>query len=630
MQKRLLILLLASALFGCAEGPVRPPATSVDEAPLAAEQAMQEARYDRAAMLYDRLAGQSQPPAAYEYRYRAALALFRSGLANQANEQLHLLPESRLEPALRMRIQLLRAEIPLKRDPELSLLLLQRPAAEEQQLVEAPELYADYYQLRGRALSRIGRHLEAAREYIVRELYLLGPEQVENNQLAIWQSLSLVSPQQLREHTMQPPPDVLSGWLELIQLSRDYSLNPAEMQQRQMSWRQRYTGHPAGESLLQMLLERSRELAERPANIALLLPLSGRFAPAAQAIQDGLLAAYYQDPLRTGITLHIYDSGDEPWQAEQAYQQAISEGAEFVIGPLDKEAVERLARQPQLPVPTLALNYSGPAGNSQLYQFTLSPEDEAREVAERAWQQGYSRAAVLLPKSSLGDRLAASFAERWQELGGSIASENRFDNDGNDFSIPIKAALNINDSEFRKRRLNQLLAGRVEFIPRRRQDVDFIFLAAFPRQARLMRPQLKFHHAGDLPILATSHLFSGEVNRDADRDMDDILFCDMPWTLDSETPQQPLRQQHADSFRRHAGQLQRLVALGLDAYQLVPLLPVLSSHRFEHYRGETGKLSVDAQHRIQRQLQWAQFSRGIPQLQEERAMDPDAQWQHTQ
>lgn len=625
MQKRLIILLLATLLFGCAEGPVRMT-VAPDDKPAAAAQAMESGNYEQAIALYSQLADSSQPPLSYEYRYLSAQAMFRAGLLNQATEQLGRLPASSLPLELRLKVQLLRAEIPLKRNPDTTLSLLQAPAVAERELPESYALYARYHQLRARAFAQMGSHLEAAREYILRELYLQDEEQIEANQLAIWQSLSLLPPRALQQQRTQPPPDVLSGWMELVEISKNYSLTPQQMEQRISRWRQRYSGHPASEQVLDMLFVRSRELAERPSNIALLLPLSGRYAAYASAVQDGLFAAYYQDPQHYNITIRIYDIGDNPAQVESAYQQAVEDGAEFVIGPLDKEAVELLADRYELPVPTLALNYARPPNNDHLYQFSLSPEDEAREVAERAWQDGYTNAATLLPQGALGDRLNEAFTQQWQELGGTIVSQQRYAPKNNDFAVPIKELLNINDSEFRKRRVSSLIAGRVEYNPRRRQDIDFIFISAYPRQARLIRPQLKFHHAGDLPILATSHLYSGEVNANADRDMDDITFCDMPWTLNADSAQSQLRRQSAAELQIYRGQLQRLVALGVDAYQLVPLLPMLESRPFEHYRGETGKLFVTENRRVLRQLLWAQFTRGTPRLQEERVLKSDGDW----
>ena len=626
MQKLLFIFLLAALLFGCAEKPVRPPLELAKDKPTAAQQALDSGNYYQAIQLYNRLAEENPPPLRYRYQYGAARAMFKAGLEQEAAQLLEQMPVAQLSPELRMQRQLLQAEIPLKRDPDLSLSLLLTPAVAENTLPERMDLYADFHLLRARAFGRLGNHLEAAREYILRELYLSDQAAIEANQLTIWQSLSLLSPEALRRLRVQPPPNALSGWMELVEIAKDYGLSPAEVQQRIRSWRARYIGHPASEQVLSLLLERSRELSTRPGNIALLLPLSGRFASAAESVLDGIFAAYYQDPLRNNITLHVYDIGDKPEQALLSYRQAVAEGAEFIIGPLDKTAVDQLAREEELPVPTLALNYARTAANTNLYQFSLAPEDEAREVVDRAFLEGYSRAAVMVPASPLGERLNNAFNERWQELGGLVVGVSRYDAASNDFSTAIKGLLNIDDSEFRKRRLQQLMGQRVEFTARRRQDIDFVFLAAFPQQARLMRPQLKFHHAGDLPILATSHLYSGVVDRDADRDMDDIVFADMPWTLGGATLQEELRRM--PELKAHRGQLQRLVAMGIDAYQLVSLVPMLESHPYERYRGETGSLQVGADHRILRQLLWARFERGQPRLLQERIMEdaPD-DWQ---
>jgi outer membrane PBP1 activator LpoA protein len=618
MQKLLFTLFLSALLLGCAEQAVRPPEMAKDK-PAAAQQALDSGNYYQAIHLFTQLADETTPPERYRYRYQAALAMFRADLGQQAAQLLDGMPVADLPPELRMERQLLQAEIPLKRDPESSLNLLLKPAVAETQLPERIDLFARFHQLRARAFGRLGNHLETAREYIQRELYLSDAASIEANQLAIWQSLSLLTPEALRRLRVQPPPDALSGWMELVEIAKNYALSPAEVRQRLESWRQRYVGHPASEQVLALLLERSRELATRPGHIALLLPLSGRFSSAAQAVLDGIFAAYYNDPLRKNITLHTYDIGEKPEQAMRSYQQAVADGAEFVIGPLDKTAVSQLARETELPIPTLALNYAETAQNPNLYQFSLAPEDEAREVANRAWQEGYTRAALMVPGTALGERLNRAFVERWQELGGLVVGERRYNAKSNDFSVPIKDLLNIDDSEFRKRRIQQLMGQRVEFTPRRRQDIDFLFLAAFPQQARLMRPQLKFHHAGDLPILATSHLYSGVVDRDADRDMDDIVFCDMPWTLDADSPLKALRAM--PELKVHRGQLQRLVAMGIDAYQIVSLVPMLESHPYERYRGETGALHVGADHRILRQLLWARFEHGQPKLLQENLME---------
>ena len=97
----------------------------------------------------------------------------------------------------------------------------------------------------------------------------------------------------------------------------------------------------------------------------------------------------------------------------------------MVIGPLDKESVAQLNRAMELEVPVLALNQVPSEGlpSPDLYQFGLSPEDEAIQVADRAWTDGFSIAVALTPAGDWGDRIASAFRERWEELGGVLAEQ---------------------------------------------------------------------------------------------------------------------------------------------------------------------------------------------------------------
>ena len=88
-------------------------------------------------------------------------------------------------------------------------------------------------------------------------------------------------------------------------------------------------------------------------------------------------------------------------------------------------------------------------------------------------------------------------------------------------------------------------------------DVDMVFIAANSRQARLIKPQLKFHRAQTLPVYATSRISSSSGNSDDDRDLDEILFVDIPWMLDNENNReyQQVRKLWPDASRRFSREL---------------------------------------------------------------------------
>ena len=141
-----------------------------------------------------------------------------------------------------------------------------------------------------------------------------------------------------------------------------------------------------------------------------------------------------------------------------------------------------------------------------------------------------------------------------------------------------------------------------------------IFMVASPRAARLIRPQINYYYATDLPVYSTSHVFSGIENVSRDRDVNDVLYCDMPWLLkpsaDHELMRELLELEAGESYRL----LPRFAALGIDAYYLPLKLAELAALPYERYNGLTGKLRIQQSNKIFRELNWAKFVNGKPTL----------------
>ena len=136
-----------------------------------------------------------------------------------------------------------------------------------------------------------------------------------------------------------------------------------------------------------------------------------------------------------------------------------------------------------------------------------------------------------------------------------------------------------------------------------------IFIAANSRQARLIKPQLKFHHAQDLPVYATSHISSSVPDADKDRDLNQILYVDTPWMLAQEgnIDHTAVARLWPESSQRFS----RLFALGIDAYRLIPSLRRLMLNPVETLDAHSGRLSVDKFGRIRRSLMLATYQSGV-------------------
>jgi len=338
-------------------------------------------------------------------------------------------------------------------------------------------------------------------------------------------------------------------------------------------------------------------------HLVLLVPLQGERGRAGQAIEDGFLTAYNSMPSsqRPGHVEVMDTSGEGSIQ--QTYQRAVQQGADFIIGPLAKADVQALAQNPSLPVPTLTLNYLEPnqRAPTQLYQFGLSPFDEIQPVVQLAWQRGQHRALIIVPSGNWGQSVARAFQDGWQALGGRVVDTLFFTGSSQDLTLQIQRLLHFSQTG------NSAASSR-------RHDFDMIFLVASPENARQIRPLLKFYYAGDVPVYATSLVYSGVPNPQADSDLNGITFCDMPWVLDAQSPLANLRQRIALFWPVNFRQETRLYALGVDAYQVASHFPQLVGAPNQGLPSATGTLSVDNQYRVVRQLVCAQFVQGKPRL----------------
>ena len=354
-------------------------------------------------------------------------------------------------------------------------------------------------------------------------------------------------------------------------------------------------GHPAG-----------TQPAAGP-HIALLLPIVGRAASAAISVRDGFMTAYYQLPANARPRVRIYDTGSQ--SVADALTQATGAGADFIVGPLTREEVTAAADFPGLHVPLLALNFL-PAERTppaQFYQYALSPEDEARLVARRVLEERHRRGVALVPAGEWGTRVLAAFRQELQAGGGELIGTGQIDSTRTDYSAAITEVLRTSDSTARFHRLESILGTKLQFEPRRRNDIEFIFAPAPANLERLLRPQLRFHFAGDLPTYATSDAFEPDVR--ANEDLEGLMFPDMPWMLGGDLAD-AVRAATREAWPNGGPHRGRLFAFGFDAFRLTEALRHVGVSGNISVAGLTGQLSLDAQRHVRRELGWAQLHDG--------------------
>jgi outer membrane PBP1 activator LpoA protein len=616
----LLLMLLSLLLSACQTTTiVKTPGAdlSTPEQRLLAEDYERDGEWDRAYALYRQLAEQAPATARARWLNKAALMLYHGQRYDEIDPLYAAFEDIEWNPDEQQARQVMLAGAMIHRGKTYRAL----SGLPDIDRIGNPEYQALALAIRADGMLAIGKPLQAAELRIRRGSLLEDPRQLLDNQQAIWDALNRMGEPAIIKALARPLTPALRGWLELNLIARRSDMLPQKIEPWVAKWRQLYPDHEADGAFVEALLENSRLIFIRPTHIALMLPLSGKLKSVAEAIQDGFLYAWYADPgnrddpeAAPRPVIDLIDASSDPLDFYLQYSQAIENGADFIVGPLAKPLVNDLLAEGDRDVPTLTLNYADDAGRGaeNLYQFGLSPEDEAEQVADYALVDGRYHALTLTPDTRLGARLRKAFSRRFEALGGRVVGGADYAARKSDYSVPIKQMLNLTSSYRRHDILQTVLGRKLEFIPRRRQDVDMIFIVGNPRQARLIKPQLKFHRAKDLPVYATSSVSSGTPDPDADRDLNGLLFVDTPWSLqnDSNPDYQQVIRRWPKSVKRYG----RFFALGIDAYRLIPSLRRLLINPGEKLPLNTGIISVDRNGRIHRELLLATFDKGLAKV----------------
>ncbi len=602
---KLFLLLFVSVLSACDTQPSKPSGTAIDEA--RAPTVRQATLTEKAEKLVEQAEDIDSIEEELSYRARAGKLFVDAGEIKRAKEQLNLINSQFIEDKTptsytTASILLLSAEIAIAEKNILSAneLIVQIKPDSSHQENDLQELKANYEHLLGDYMAAVDRRVKL-------DLSLKDENSKNRNSQKIWVALSSMPTKQLaKQHSKNP---ITSGWLDLAKLMRSGQQNISQLEDNLLDWGTNNPTHPFGNTFLSDLIDNYQINTSDQKHIAVLLPMQGHLSTVTATIKNGLLSAYYNDTnsLEKPI-ISFYDSSNEELTFQQLYQQALTNGATNIIGPIDKVTISQLSQQREFDIPILTLNYSEHTLNKtgNLFQFGLSPEDEANQVAELAIKQNKMRAAVFYPDSEWGRRLKNAFISHYEALGGEVLTTTDYAADTNDYRRPIRQLLNLDLSAIRRTKVENTIGKRTQSEPYRRQDIDMIFLAATHRSARGIMPAFKFHHAGDLAVFSTSHVYTGKINRELDRDLNGLVFCDLPWILQNTSPL-------AKTFRKNWPQQEnytRLFALGVDAYHLIYNLDYLADNDYAFYDGQTGNIQLDGSNRITRKLLWAKFKKG--------------------
>ncbi|HDM8142489.1 TPA: penicillin-binding protein activator [Vibrio harveyi] len=468
------------------------------------------------------------------------------------------------------------------------------------------EQWKDYYELRADAYQSLNQPFEANRQLVAEGQYASSAEQREISS-RIWMNFGSYSESELTALQTEPSEDVLDGWLQLAIYAKTLSSNIPQLKNTLEHWLSENPSHPAAvytPAEIQNIL--SLEIV-KPNNTALLLPLTGKFAPQAQLIRDGFIFAMMNDQARDpSATLTVIDT--HAYSADQIKQRLINENIDFVVGPLQKENVEKLqatldGSETGVKIPTLALNIPEEvqAGTDMCY-LALSPEQEVAQAAKYLFSQGYQFPMILAPNGAYGQRVVEAFNEEWSKYSSNKVATSYF-GDKRQLQKNINGVFGLQESQQRIAQMQSLMRISLESQPRSRRDVDAVYIVARSSELTLIKP---FIEVAINPDAKPPKLFSNSRSNSGGatyEDLSGVAYSDIPMLIN---PDPTIATQMNELWPDQSNMEKRLEALGMDAYKLLGELPQMKLLPGYSVDGQTGVLSINNNCVVQRELDWAE------------------------
>jgi uncharacterized protein len=309
------------------------------------------------------------------------------------------------------------------------------------------------------------------------------------------------------------------------------------------------------------------ETAKSP-HIALLLPTgSEAFAQASEAVRAGFVDASKKQSAAT-LAIRLYPVTEDPQNVIASYRQATAAGAQIVVGPLTRRGVSALAAAPNaITVTTLALNVPEHTTTpAKLYMLSLQLETEARQVAQLALSEGRRKAFTLSEPTPLSRRIRDAFIDEFEQGGGHHIAEYGYTAEPESLD-----------------RMKQAAALGV---------ADMVFFAVEAPRVGSIRAYMP-----NITAYGTSQVNPGIGEENRPGTLSNMRFIDMPWMVQPEHPAVSL---YARPGVRESDDLERLYALGIDAFRVAEKL--LDSKQEIEIDGVTGRLTLGPDRQFRRGL----------------------------
>lgn len=457
---------------------------------------------------------------------------------------------------------------------------------------------ARYYIAQSKIANNQNNLTDAVKSLIFADQVINDTERKQQNINHIWALLRSGSATSLKNIAAEPGDVALNGLLSLINTYNANISQPEHLRNAIQNWKNAYPNHSAAYLLPSEIQNALNYQQSTINNIALLLPISGN----AQLIGETIKLGFDEARGKSAVQVTTYDTITTP--INDILDQAKASGAQAVVGPLIKNKVDELLYSDISGLHVLTLNSTQ---NTHLIPnmcyYGLSPEAEARSAANRIWDDGIRTPLVIVPQNDLGQRTAAAFNLRWQQLAATDAT-TQFYSSSDDMLVALQSGLGNIQSE----QHNEATSGSsVQTNGYTREDVQALYIIADSTGLLDIKNSINNSpYAHSLQVYASSRSHSPNNGPDYRLTMEGLKFSDIPFLSDNQNSQ------YSQVSNATGGDfsMMRLYAMGADAWLLINKFNELRQIPGYSINGLTGKLSAGNNCNIDREMTWFEYQNG--------------------
>ena len=314
------------------------------------------------------------------------------------------------------------------------------------------------------------------------------------------------------------------GWIDLMIIAKS-RIPRSQINGKLSKWKSSYKNHP-GAQFIEAIQEGVNKNPFNPKKIAVLLTEEDQYKIISNSIKEGMMKAIEDNYEFDNIQINFYNTQYSP---NRAYQEAIDDKADFIIGPLIKTHIVKTMNNYDDSVPQILLNL--PDNNKireNKFYLNLSRRQDILESVLKMTADGISRPIVFYKYTPRNIELAKQFSYYWKQ---------------NNFKTPelysyyklsdIKQTINkgmLNDEHFRKKSLLSNVFGNIKSDTRSRKDIDGVFVINNEiHEIKMIKPFIEIStepNSKHLPVYAINRANPNyeKINQD---DLKGIIYYDV-------------------------------------------------------------------------------------------------------